>query len=100
MGMFSPWSSLFQRGSNSTMKGVLKLHKKTLQSIAVRGCKDFILHEAETTFFSSRMVNHSSFETNLLLKHKEKRLKMVPTESQINKLENTGCTYAIINSFS
>ncbi len=97
--MFSPWSLLFQSGSNWTIKGFLKLHKKTLQSTAVRGMQRFRLQQAETTFFSRRTVNRSSFESNLLLEHKEKSLKMVTTESQINKLGNTGCTNVIINSF-
>ncbi len=98
--MFSPWSLLFQSGSNWTIKGFLKLHKKTLQSIAMRGMQRFRLQQAETTFFfSRRTVNRSSFESNLLLEHKEKSLKMVTTESQINKLGNTGCTNVIINSF-
>jgi len=59
------------------MKGVLKLHKKTLQSTAVRGMQRLRLQQAELFFFSSRTVNHSSFETNLLHEQKEKRLKMV-----------------------
>ncbi len=81
--MFSPWSLLFQSGSNWTMKGFLKLHKKTLQSTAVRGCKDLVLQQTETSFFlfsfSRCTVNRSSFETNLLLEHKEKGLKLVTT---------------------
>lgn len=99
---FLPGLCFFRVEAIEPWKGFWSYIKRHYRALLWGGCKDLVLQQAETTFFffSRRMVNRSSFEIYLLLEHKEKRLKMVPTESQINKLENTDCTYVIINSIS